>query len=519
MLHVSDDVPSKERNRLEKIEKLARGQLTVFQVLEHPADWERSGPLYWLPESARADTRGDLGELLFALAAVKDRETVLRGDLTREETQQKRREALELVRQARSCYSDGKAPAALTYYENLLLTELGERPPLEAISSIGWAWAGAHATVADWSVGMRLASDPLLARPTETSRDHFLVGRSLVLHRRYQHAVPFLLGATRLEPDHFPAWFLMGFCRAQLGEHREATWCFTVAIGLRPDDVQSHYHRGMSWYESGNDVRACEDFDKVLRLQPDLTDAWLRRAISRHHSGNATGALADLDKALELETNYTRAWFMRARLHRDAGRAEEARRDEEEGFRREPADESDRFTRGYHLLGRDPKTALAEFEAVLKVNTCLPLAWQYKAYVLAEKLGQVPEAIQTLDTVLNRFPDAPEAMHLRVSRGVYHARCGQRDKAHADARDCQSSDDPATLYRIACIYALTSTGHPEDKDESLRWLARALEKGYNRFDVIAKDSDVAAIRDSDGFRKIVRAAWDRTLKLDSFLRQ
>jgi serine/threonine protein kinase len=506
-----------DRHFLEEASNLARTQLDSFKVLERPTDWERNGPLSWLPARARLHTRNDLGELLFVLALGKDYETVCT-ILPEEETREKRREALDLVRKARLCYPNGKVPPALEYYETGLLTDLGERPPLEFISSLGWAWAGPRGTVADWAFGIRAAADPLVAHPMVTSRDHFFEGKWHALHQRYQKAIPLLGGATRLEPNHFTAWFLLGFCQARLGRHTDATWCFTVAIGLRPDDALAHYHRGRSWLERQNNVRACEDFDKVLELRPDLTDAWLSRAVARQRLGDSTGALADVEEALARKTNYTRAWFWRARLHRAAGRPAEARSDEEEGFRREPADEHDRLERGFHLLQRDPKAALADFEAVLKVNTCLPLAWQYKAYVLAEKLGRVPEAIETLDTVLKRFPDAPKATHLRVSRGVYHARCGQRDKAHADARDCQTSDDPETLYRIACIYALTSPGNLNDKKESLRWLARALEKGYTRFDVIAQDPDVAAIRDLEEFRKVVRAAWERTLNLDSLLR-
>lgn len=53
-------------------------------------------------------------------------------------------------------------------------------------------------------------------------------------------------------------------------------------------------------------------------------------------------------------------------------------------------------------------------------------------------------------------------------------------------------------YNLACIYSLKG-------NESLacEWLKKAIEKGYNNWDQIQKDSDFDKIRNSKCFKKII----------------
>lgn len=53
-------------------------------------------------------------------------------------------------------------------------------------------------------------------------------------------------------------------------------------------------------------------------------------------------------------------------------------------------------------------------------------------------------------------------------------------------------------YNIACLYSVKG-----DKNESLRWLKTALDKGYNNWDLIRIDKDLNNIRGLPDYRELV----------------
>src|SRR5262249_12169918 len=189
-----------------------------------------------------------------------------------------------------------------------------------------------------------------------------------------------------------------------------------------------------------------------------------------------------------------------------AGRVAGAAADEAEGLPRPADTESALLARGKFLLGTDPAAALDVFDAVLRRNPRSFTAIRNKVFLLAERLQCVPEAVKLLDDALRAFPDA---VPLRMARAVYLARLGRRDDALADAAVCLRDDGSALIeYRVACVYALNTKHHPDDRAEAFRHLAAALRKGYDRFDTIERDADLDALRDGAELGRLVQAARD-----------
>lgn len=165
------------------------------------------------------------------------------------------------------------------------------------------------------------------------------------------------------------------------------------------------------------------------------------------------------------------------------------------------------MARGLARMAGDPKGAVADFDRALAVNPHYLPALEDRAAVLAERLGQVDDAV----TSLSRAVDvAPRRGQVRAGRGVLLARLGRRDDALRDAREAERIDPrPDVLYQIAGIYALTGQQHPADHRAAFRLLAAALRQGYG-FDLIEIDPDLRPIRGQPEFRRLVEAA--RTLK-------
>jgi hypothetical protein len=78
-----------------------------------------------------------------------------------------------------------------------------------------------------------------------------------------------------------------------------------------------------------------------------------------------------------------------------------------------------------------------------------------------------------------------------------------------DARHCLLPDDsPDVLYQIACVFALTSPGHDDDRREALALLGRAFTRGFDKIDLFENDPDLAALRSDGELQRLTRAARD-----------
>jgi hypothetical protein len=97
-------------------------------------------------------------------------------------------------------------------------------------------------------------------------------------------------------------------------------------------------------------------------------------------------------------------------------------------------------------------------------------------------------------------------VHARSSRGVLLARLGRRDAALRDAVEALGRDSqPATLYQVACIYALTSKQHAADRQQALRLLKAAVPREPRWLQTVQTDPDFAPVRDQDDYREVLQA--------------
>jgi tetratricopeptide (TPR) repeat protein len=150
-------------------------------------------------------------------------------------------------------------------------------------------------------------------------------------------------------------------------------------------------------------------------------------------------------------------------------------------------------------MGDDPKGALADLDRALALDPHSLPALQNRAHVLAERLGRQADAIAALDRALAVRRD-PE---LEAARGVCLARLGRRGDALAAVRRCLARPAGAgALYRVGCVYALTSAKHPADRADALFYLERAVRLGFDR-KVLAHDRDLVALRTSPSFRSLL----------------
>ena len=462
-----------EPEKLDEGIESCRRALGLYGVPDDPL-WESRPAVANLDDEGRRELRGHVGELLVLLAQA----TALRAELrTAAERDAALVEALRLNELAGNCLPD-EARAVREQRAGLVLrrSDAAEARRLKELAE---------------------------ASPPQTARDFYLSAAGHVAAGGVAEAVPLLEEATRREPRHFWAWFLLGVCHDRQGRDVHAEGCYGACIALWPDFPWSHFNRGLTHLRRRDHARARADFSEAIRLRPDLADAHVNRALTELGLNRPVAAVADLTRALELGVPYTRVYFLRARAKELAGDPAGAKADREEGFRRKPTDEPSFVARGLARADADPAGALRDFDRALELNPRSFPALQNRAYVLDAKLNKPDESRKALDRAIELYPDSAQA---RGGRGVLLARAGDREAALRDAEVClRNATDPATLYQVAGIYAQTSKVNPDDRREAIRLLASALRQGYG-LELIDRDGDLDPIRKLPEFIRLVEAA-------------
>lgn len=438
--------------------------------------WRERDDIIRLPADKRQQLETGVQELLLMLARAQ---AIKAADFPAgDERNAGLRRALGLNEKAELSGADQNLPHALWSQRAQLLAMLGERKQ-----------AGRYAALA-------AAASP------RTSQDFYQAARDLVAQGKVQAAIPLLEQATRLDPQSVPPWLLLGRCHDGISREKEALACFTVCTAVMPDCMPAFFSRGVIRLRQKDYALARDDFNRVIELDAGNADAFFNRALAEHGLGMTKEALADLDRGLLLKSSSTRVYFVRARIKDQAGDPDGARRDREEGLKREPADELGWSARGFARMTDDPEGALRDFQKALQINPRSAAALLNSAHLLSERLQRPGEALKHLDRMVLLYPDYVAA---RAGRGTLLARTGQRKAAIEDAKEIlRRSSEPAQLFRVACIFALTSPAVPADQGEALRLLKLSLRQGHG-FDQLDTNPDLSPLRGHPEFRRLAEA--------------
>jgi tetratricopeptide (TPR) repeat protein len=452
-----------------------RRALARYRVLDDPA-WQQATAVRYLPSIEQARLRDAMGDLLYLTAGAAYLQAAEHRDASRRTEQFQ--EAVRLSTLAMSCFERDEVPSAILKLLADLIRPAGREAEADQLHEQS-------------------------KQPPRNARDQFLLAINSCLRRDYRSALPRLLDASRQDPGDFATNFWLGHCYAALGQYVEAIGCYRTCTALRSNFPWAYFLRGVCHLRLRAFEPARADFDRVIQLRPDRVESYLNRALARQGLKDYAGAIADLTEALQRGAPYTRIYFMRARVRAEAGDPTGAKQDRAEGLRRTPTDEESWVARGVARLPSDLPGALADFEQALACSPHFRPALINKAHVLGERLNRTEEALAVLDRVVERDP---EDVHARSSRGVLLARLGRRNAAHRDAVESLRRDSqPATLYQVACIYALTSTQHAADRQQALRLLKAAVPREPRWLQTVQSDPDFAPVRDQDEYRDVLQA--------------
>ena len=465
-----------DREGMEPAIDRGRDLLECYHVLSDP-QWQQRDELVLLSPESQQALRDDISEVLVLLAhAVRfDAEEASRS----EERTARLREALTINEKAEACFPAALVPRAVWGQRALLYEALGN------VDQQAKYLARSRAT------------------PIRSMTDLMLYSSHCIAQRNPSGALALLERAARSDTGGSWALFLKGYCHLRLEHFVEAAACFSGCIHLCPNASSLYYLRALAYRQQKHYRQACSDLDHAILLQADQPSFHFERATLRQLLEDYEGAAADLTVFMELHGQSQGPLRLRAKWRQLIGDFTGAQKDRALAERLGPRVAEDWRRQGWDKRSQDPEDALQDIERSLVLCPLSATALHAKAFVLAERLGRPEAAIETLDRLLQLFPDETAGWRMR---GLLLAREGDRSAAHADATVALRQSKSARAYfQIAGIYAQTSRTHPEDAERACEYLAKALKGKYGET-LLSSDRDLEPLRQTARFRELVQVA-------------
>jgi len=126
------------------------------------------------------------------------------------------------------------------------------------------------------------------------------LGSEYVKARFYDHALPLLLQAIKINPEGARSYYALGVLFYQTGRYPYAVKAFTRAIGADGSDVNATVYRGLSLMRERRESEAETDFKRAYTLGakgiPDVQLALSTIYVNQHRFGEAAD---ELDRLLK----------------------------------------------------------------------------------------------------------------------------------------------------------------------------------------------------------------------------
>ena len=318
-------------------------------------------------------------------------------------------------------------------------------------------------------------------------------GRSSAAIRHFYHA----LKLDPPEPE--GVYYNLAVAFTALGRHPEAIQHYSEALKINSNYTAAHINLGAVFAKQGNITEATHHYHAALRLEPDSYQANFNLGNILLAQGKSDGAISRFSKALNQNPYFAESFNGMGLALMQSGKLEEAIVYFRKAANMNPA-----------YLDAQKNQKLAEInygkirKAVAEMRDSMNFDHQdpeidLKMIELLEKKKRLDQAVTQLSKALSLQPGFTSLDHNRISivldvKKKYEAKLAQFHEIIE-----RWPDNAAADYHIACIYARRG-----QIDNAIKWLNQAIQKGFQRWDLIKTDSDLNGVRGSKDFEVLVK---------------
>ena len=298
----------------------------------------------------------------------------------------------------------------------------------------------------------------------QKSRPHNNLGAALDEQDRTEEAIEHYLQALRIKPDNEKAHNNLGNALEKQGHAEEAVEHYLQALRIKPDFEKALNNLGTALEKQGRTEEAVEHYLQALRIKPDYEKAHYNLGIALDKQGRSEEAIDHYLQALRIKPDFEKA-------HYNLGIA----------------------------LGKQGYTeeAIDHYLQALRIKPDYVDA-HYNLGIALYKQGRTEEAVEHYLKALSIEPEFIEALN---NLALVYMLKNENDKALAlfTKLTALQPNNAGHLYNLACIYS-----RQNQIDASLDRLKKAIEKGYDNWDLIKSDKDLTNIRGSADFKALVK---------------
>lgn len=326
---------------------------------------------------------------------------------------------------------------------------------------------------------------------------HYNLGIALEKQGRMDEAMNCYREALRINPGNARTHYGIGSVLAKTGRIDEAVRHYREALRIDPGYARAHYNLGVIMAEAGSTLDAEKHFSEAVRIDPDFAEAHNNLGVVLVTRGGIPEALEHFSTALRLNPGYDDARCNLGDVLLRRGDLDQAIGHYREVLRSDP----NHATAGSRLrealaLKADTDNALLEIRGKILNDPGNPELHGMMG-LLYFRTGDPEKAADQYRTALTLDPDSIPVISRLAAVYVTQGKNGEALPLFKRLVELQP-DNAGNYYNIACMYS--RQGKEEEALESLR---TAVNRGYDKWDLIKTDRDLDGIRNSAGYKELV----------------
>ena len=349
-----------------------------------------------------------------------------------------------------------------------------------------------------WQDEMILWTD-VLAKSPQNSRACMSLGNALVSEGRYDEAIRCHSRVLKLRPEVAIANFNMGVALDRRGDKDEAIRYYMKALYINPDYAKAHVNIGNILKDRGDFEGAARHYTEALRLNPAHAEAHVNMGNILEMRGDFEGSARHYSEALVIKPGYANAYANLSRVLGQSGDSALAVRCYREVLRSNPENANVRMNLGIALsrMG-NLNGAVEHFSEAVRINPKDARA-HYNLGRALFKQGKIGNAAKQYSESIRIMPQNPNA-HYSLALILHSLGDFPGAITHfEETMRLEPSLRAQASYNSARVYARQGK-----IEESVGWLKRAVDEGFNNWNRLKTDADLKDISDTSYYRSIIR---------------
>ncbi len=322
---------------------------------------------------------------------------------------------------------------------------------------------------------------------------------ALAVKGRYAEALKYYEEALKIDPSCLAAYNNLGLIYEKLHQPAEAVAVYEKALSIDPGYALAHNNLANVLSSLGKTVEAMHHYLQAISSDPDYAVAHYNLANVYLNLGRLDESARQYREALRIDPFYAEAHNNLGSVLLLQGATTEAIAHFSKAVQILPAyAEAQRNLRTAQAEQRRKDDDLRRLRDRTTQNPDDPLLHEQLAEALKSR-KQYTEAFLHYQKSVELDPDRVEALN---QMGILSAMKGDYSRARSYFQQSidRRPDAARAYYLIAGTYA-----RQKKADESIRWLERAVQKGYMNFKFLESDPNFEHIRNTAYFKKLMQS--------------